>query len=83
MITYKEACTIVKKENPTMLIRSAMDYKNFYLFVLAPIYISDDDDYMTGTIFPIVDKKTGTVSLYDILEDYDAYENAKIIKDTR
>lgn len=79
MISYQEACMIIKKENPTMLIRSAMDYKDFYLFVLAPIYVKDDETYVTGTVFPIVNKKTGAVSLYDILEDFDAYENAKTI----
>lgn len=79
VISYQEACAIIKKENPTMLIRSAMDYKDFYLFVMSPIYIESNDNYVTGTVFPIVDKKTGVVSLYDILEDYDAYENAKTI----
>lgn len=50
-----------------------------FIFFLAPMYISDGEGYVTGTVFPAVDKKNGTVFQYDIISDLDAYENAIVI----
>ena len=72
----EEAVKIISKENPLAIIRSCLEYDNFYLFALAPIYISQDEDYVTGTIFPAVNKNTGVIFQYDITSDLEAYENA-------
>lgn len=79
-MTFEKAKKIIQKANPLTEIRSCLEYKNFYLFVLAPLYVNDSDDYVTGAVFPIVDKRTGKVSQYDILSDYNAYMNAKEVK---
>lgn len=78
-MTVDKAIEVIRKKEPLMTIRSCLEYKDFYLFVLAPLYIQDYDDYVTGTVFPIVNKRTGKISQYDILSDYDAYMNAKEI----
>lgn len=36
--------------------------------------------FLTGTVFPRVDKDTGRVSEYDITEDVDAYLEAKPVE---
>lgn len=71
-----EAVKIISKKNPLAVIRSCLEYDTFYLFALAPIYISNNEDYVTGTIFPAVNKKTGEIFQYDITSDLDAYEAA-------
>lgn len=78
-MTVDKAVEVIRKKNPLMIIRSCLEFKEFYLFVLAPLYIQDSDDYVTGTTFPIVNKRTGKISEYNILDDYDAYMNAKEI----
>lgn len=75
-MTLDEAVEIIRKRNPLLRIRSCLDFGKFYLFTLAPLYIGENDDYVTGTIFPAVDKRTGKIFQYDIMTDFDAYKNA-------
>lgn len=71
-----EALEILQKENPTMYARSCLDFGSFYLFTMVPAGLEDEDEYMTGRIFPAVDKKTGKVFDYDITTDLDAFDEA-------
>lgn len=72
----EEAVDIIQKKNPLLTIRACTDYGKFFVFTLAPLYIKNDDDYVTGRIFPAVDKKTGKIFHYDITSDLEAFENA-------
>lgn len=71
-----QAVAIIQKKNPLLTIRACTDYGDFFVFTLAPLYIKDTDNYVTGRIFPAVDKKTGKIFHYDITSDLDAFENA-------
>ena len=73
----KKAADIVQKRYPLLIIRACSEYDTFYLFTLAPIYIHNSDEYVTGTVFPAVDKKTGKIFQYDITSDYEAFEKTK------
>lgn len=75
-MTLDEAVSIIQKKNPLLTIRACTDYGKFFVFTLAPLYIKDDENYVTGRIFPAVDKKTGKVFQYDITSDLGAFENA-------
>lgn len=79
MIDYKAAKKIIIDANPLLKIRSALEFDGFFLFVLAPVYISDNEQYITGTKYPIVNKTNGKISEYDITSDLDAYDSAKQI----
>ena len=41
--------------------------------------MSDDEVNLSGTMFDAIDKENGKHFMYDLLSDYDAYENAKVI----
>lgn len=71
-----KAVSIIRKRYPLLVIRACSEYDKFYLFTLAPVYIKDSDEYVTGTVFPAVDKKTGKIFQYDITSDYDAFEKS-------
>lgn len=76
-ITLQKASEIILNKNPTLKIRACLEFEKFFLFTLAPLYISSDDDYVTGRIFPAVDKKTGRIFQYDLTSDYETFEQAK------
>lgn len=75
-MNLEKATDIILKKNPLLKVRACMDYGDFYVFTLAPLYVKDSDEYVTGVIFPAVDKKTGKVFEYDITSDLDAFDNA-------
>lgn len=82
-MTGSEAFDIlIKNSYRTSLVRcrSCLDFGTFYLFCVAPMDVKDSDDYLTGTIYECVDKKTGRIFEYDITSDIDAYDRAKEIK---
>ena len=69
MITYVQAKQTILKANPVLWVKSASEFPDFYLFVLAPVYVNPGDDYVTGTVFPTVSKKDGSIGQIDILTD--------------
>lgn len=75
---------LIKEKHPFELVkcRSCLDFGSFYVFCLAPLDVKDSDEYLTGTIFESVDKKTGRVFEYDITSDIDAYDRAKNVSVT-
>lgn len=75
-MNLEKATEIILKKNPLLKVRACMDYGKFYAFTLAPLYVKESDEYVTGVIFPAVDKKTGKVFKYDITSDLDAFDNA-------
>lgn len=75
-MTLKEAVRIIRKKHPLLTVRACTDYGAFFVFTLSPLYIKKTDDYVTGRVFPAVDKKTGEVFQYDITSDFNAFENA-------
>lgn len=75
-MTLKKATEIILKKSPLLKVRACMDYGKFYVFTLAPLYVKDSDEYVTGVIFPAVDKKTGKIFDYDITTDLDAFDKA-------
>lgn len=80
MITFEKACSkAVSKYGSVFKVHTAWDFDSFYLFSIAPFYISEDETYDTGTVFTAVDKWNGRVFDYDIISDLDAYFNAKVI----
>lgn len=76
-MTGKEAYKILSKDFPAMKVRSCLDFGSFFAFCLAPLYVSDDEDYMTGTCLDAVDKSNGRVFVYDITSNAEAYLNVK------
>lgn len=78
-MTAKDAYTILSKKLPLMKIRSCLDFGTFYAFSLAPIYVEDADNYVTGTVMQAIDKETGELFDYDITSDYEAYIQSKEI----
>lgn len=81
-MTANEAFELLVKTNyktKLMRCRSCLDFGTFYLFCVAPMDVVDSDDYLTGTIFECVDKRTGRMFEYDITSDIDAYDSAKKI----
>lgn len=76
-MTATDAYNILCKEHHLMKIRTCLDFGGFFAFFLAPLYVEDSEDYMTGTCMEAVDKKTGRTFVYDILTDIDAYHEAK------
>lgn len=79
-MTGEEAYKILSKSFPLARVRGCLDYGKFFAFSLAPIYVSDDQEYITGTTLTAVDKKTGRVFDYDITSDIRAYERAKKVE---
>lgn len=77
MKTLEQAIEIIQKKNPLLIIRASLEFDDFFLFTLAPLYVKESENYVTGTVFPAVDKKNGRIFEYNILSDYDAFENAK------
>lgn len=73
----QEAYEILRKSYPFSQVRGCLDYGSFFVFFLAPINIPNGEGYFIGTIMDAVDKKTGRVFKYDLMEDIDAYERAK------
>lgn len=78
-MTFVEATKIIQDQNPLLYVRSCTEFKDFFLFSLAPLTISRDEEYVTGRIFPIVNKSDGSISEYDILSDLDVFENAELV----
>lgn len=76
-MTAQEAYDIIKQKYPLSVVRSCLEYDDFYLFVMCPINIKADEDYESGTVYDAVDKETGRCYQYDILTDLDAYDKAK------
>lgn len=80
-MTAKEAYDILcKKYGQLQQVIGCLDYGNFYIFSLAPMDVTVDGTYYTGTQFDAVDKKTGRTFVYDITSDLDAYERAKPVE---
>lgn len=80
MVNAKQAYEKIKKDYPISKLLACVEFGDFFLFNFAPMLENTDDGYYTGTEFPIVNKKTGEISLYDITSDVDAYESAKPVK---
>lgn len=79
-MTAQGAYRLLCKKFPIPRVRGCLDYGTFFAFLLAPLYISDEQEYVTGTTLIAVDKKTGRIFDYDITSDIIAYENAKKCK---
>lgn len=79
-MTGTEAYKILRKEYPLSRVRGCLDYGKFYVFSLAPMGVSDDQRYFSGTILPAVEKRTGRIFEYDITIDIGAYNRAKQVK---
>jgi hypothetical protein len=75
-MTANDAYEILTRNNALVRVRCCLDFDSFFAFCLAPIYVRDDDEYLSGTILQAVDKKSGKVFDYDITSDIDAYEKA-------
>lgn len=75
-MTANDAYKILSKENPCMKVRTCLDFGTFYGFCLAPLDIKDDEPYDIGTCLDTVDKKTGHIFIFNILDDIDKYELA-------
>lgn len=73
----QEAFKVIEKEYPLCKVRTCLDFGRFYLFSIAPMHVSENDKYYTGTAFDAVDKKTGSHFIYDITTNLAAYEKAK------
>lgn len=71
---YKKMC----RKNPLCTCKRCLDFGDFYIFFMVPIW-KDTDDYVTGTIFEAIRKENGEIFEYDITSDADAYFNAKEI----
>lgn len=76
----QEAYNVIIKKYPGNKVRDCFDFETFYLFNLVPINIPDNQTYLVGKIFDVVDKKTGKISKYDITSDINAYERAKRVE---
>lgn len=79
-MTSDEAYSHLIKKIGLHRIRSCNDFGDFFLFVISPLDVGDNEDYYTGTVFPAVDKKTGDVFEYDVTTDVDALSNSKKVK---
>lgn len=79
-MTAEEAYKIATKNTPFIRVRGCLDYGSFFAFTLAPLYIDESEDYISGTTMTAVDKKTKRVFEYDITSDVSAYERAREIK---
>lgn len=79
-MTPNDAYEIVKKQNRGCYAVNCLEYRDFYLFNMIPYQFIGRNDYVSGSIFDAVDKKTGKISKYDILSDVGAYNSAKVHK---
>lgn len=79
-MTPNDAYKIVKKQNPDCYAVNCLEYRYFYLFNMIPYQFIGRDNYVSGSIFDAVDKKTGKITKYDILSDVEAYNSAKVHK---
>lgn len=80
MITVEQAYKKVIKEDPMSKLSMCLDFGKFWVFFLRPFYMSDDEEYLTGTSFPAVKKDSGELFDYDLTENVNAYENAKEVE---
>lgn len=80
MLSAEECYKIASKELKINNIRGCMDLGSFYIFSLAPINVSDNENYVTGTVFDAVDKRTGKMFPFDITSDIGLYMNGKPVK---
>lgn len=79
-LTAQDAYSIIHEKYPTEKVRSCLEYDDFFLFVMAPLYVLDSESYCPGTVFDAVDKRTGRMFEYDITTDIDAYDRAANVK---
>lgn len=80
MITFEKACSkAVSQYGSVFKIHTAWDFGSFWVFSIAPFYISENESYDTGTVFTAVNKQSGRVFEYDITYDPDAYFNATVL----
>ena len=79
-MTGQEAFKNLTKGNPFVKVRGCLDFGTFFVFSLAPLYVKNTDNYLTGTVMDAVDKQTGRIFKYDITSDIDAYEKATPVK---
>lgn len=63
-----------------MKVRSCLDFGPFYGFFLAPMNVNINEKYDVGTCMEAVDKRTGSIYIYDITSDLDAYDRAKVVE---
>lgn len=80
MLNSREAYKKIRKRRPFSRVHSCLEFDNFFAFSIAPFYISDKEQYLTGPFFTAVDKRTGKIYPYNILDNPEAYEKAKSIK---
>lgn len=77
MVNYFEASRLVINDPSKERIIDAYDYGEFWLFSVGPIDYDEKSTYQSGTIFPIVFKDDGKISLYDITTNPIKFRNAK------
>ncbi len=78
-MTPEEAYGILTKGSSLKRLGGCLDFGNFYVFCIVRWFEDPKDNYLSGTVFDAVDKKTGKIFEYDITSDPDAYFNAKEI----
>lgn len=76
MINIDKAIDIATKYNDGNYPQHCKEFKDFWMFVMAPPVFKNDTCY-TGKFFPIVYKDDGEYDLYDITTDAQAFQNAK------
>lgn len=80
MIDFKKACELaLNTETSPSNIHTAWDFGTFFLFSLSPLYVTEGEQYDTGTVFTAVDKQSGRVYDYDITSDLDAFDEAVVL----
>lgn len=77
MINLEDAVDIIQNKDKLQYPSSCKDFGAFWLFMMQPAYMKENEICLTGTVFPIVYKSDGKLDYYDITEDPEAYLNAE------
>lgn len=81
MIDVYEAAKMIKNLKSEEKILNCLEFKDFFLFMMAPKEWPKNKPYRTGTVFDAIDKNSGKWFDYDITKNVDDYFDAITHKD--
>lgn len=77
MKTVEECYMIARKTHVGMKLSICLDFGKFYGFAFSPYKSQDREVYSTGPYMVAVNKETGDMSYYNIMNDSNLYLKAK------
>lgn len=77
-LSVQDAYAIIKRKHPGKVIRSCVEFDEFYAFYMVPKELATED-LISSQFVDAVEKETGKLFTYNIFSDKHAYRNARNI----